>query len=79
MLWSLIRTVSWNGSDEGSQHMFSLQNKENYIWIILENLPYLEPWDLLEHPDEGLYPLLMRCYPKSRGTTVAFFSTKIDW
>ena len=27
-----------DGSNEGSQHMFSLRNKKNYVWIIL-NIP----------------------------------------
>ena len=32
----------WDSSIEGSQHMFLLRNKKNYLWIILSILSYLE-------------------------------------
>ena len=31
-----------DGSNEGSQHMFSLRNKKNYLCIILNTLSYLQ-------------------------------------
>ena len=33
-----------DGSNEGSQHMFSLTNKKNYLWIILNTPSYLKLW-----------------------------------
>ena len=33
-----------DGSNEGSQHMFSLKNKKNYLWIIPVTPSYLELW-----------------------------------
>ena len=31
-----------DGSNEGSQHMFSLRNKKNYLCMILNTTSYLE-------------------------------------
>ena len=44
ILWPIIRTVSRDGSNGGSQHMFSLRNKKNYLWIILNTPFYLKLW-----------------------------------
>ena len=33
-----------DGSNEGSQHMFSLRNKKTGLWIILSTPSYLELW-----------------------------------
>ena len=47
ILWAIIRTIlpRWlDSSNEGSQHMFSLRNKKNYLWIILNTASYLELW-----------------------------------
>ena len=38
-----------DGSNEGSQCMFSLRNKKNYLWIIPLTIPYLEPCIIIKY------------------------------